>query len=97
MFCCKIIIFVVFDQKKLQNTMHLSRKNKLKIIEQLILLNDDDVFVQVEELISKASKRPDFTPFTSEEPEKRIAAAMDDIANNRTYTLEEVEAITKNW
>jgi hypothetical protein len=70
---------------------------KLSIIEQLIILNDDKVFQQVEELINKSLKRPLLSRFTVAELKERAEQANKDIAEGNLYSQEDVEEQTQSW
>lgn len=70
---------------------------KLNIIEQLIILNDDEVFQKVEELINKSLKRPDLTKFSVSDLKRRAEQANKDIAEGNLYSQEDVEEQTKSW
>lgn len=74
-----------------------SQETKLKIIEQLIILNDDAVFSQIEELISKAMRRPAYKKLTKQEVVNRAKQANDDIADNQVFSQTEVEKLSQNW
>jgi hypothetical protein len=70
---------------------------KLNIIEQLIILNDEDVFKQVEELIDSALRRPQMKRFSKQELVNRAKIANANISNGETFTQEEAEKLSKSW
>ena len=70
---------------------------KLNIIEQLIILNDDRVFDQVEDVINKSMHRPVLKRFTKSELIKRAKAANTDIEQGAVFSVEEVERLSQNW
>ncbi len=74
-----------------------NQDNKLKIIEQLIILNDDDVFEQVENIINESLHRPKPVMLTEEEIIQRIQQANKDIKEKAVFTQDEVEKLTQNW
>ncbi len=74
-----------------------SQETKLKIIEQLIILNDDAVFSQIEDLISKALNRPDYKKLSKQEIVSRAKQANVDIENNQVFSQTDVENITQSW
>lgn len=73
------------------------QETKLKIIEQLIILNDDTVFAQIEDLISKAMHRPSYKKLTKQEVAKRAKQANNDIASNQVFSQEDLEKLSQNW
>lgn len=70
---------------------------KLNIIEKLILLNDEDVFKQVEELINSSMKRPKMERLSKEELINRAQLSNMNIENEEVLTQEEVEKLSKKW
>lgn len=70
---------------------------KLNIIEQLIILNDEDVFKQVEELIDSSLKRPQMKRFTKQELVNRAKKSNENIDRGEVYTQEEAEKLSQNW
>ena len=74
-----------------------SQETKLKIIEQLIILNDDSVFSQIEELISKAMHRPAYKKLSKQELENRAMQANKDIENKQVFSQTEVEKLSQSW
>lgn len=75
----------------------ISQEAKLKIIEQLIILNDDAVFAQIEDLMSKAMHRPAYKKLSKSEVVSRAKQANEDIDNNRVFSQAEVEKLTQSW
>lgn len=73
------------------------QERKLNIIEQLIILNDDDVFKKVEELINKSLKRPDLGRFSVSDLKKRAEQANRDIAEGNLFSQDDVEEQTQSW
>ncbi len=73
------------------------QERKLNIIEQLIILNDEEVFQQVEDLINRALKRPDLPRFSVAELKKRAEKANKDIADGRLIAQDDVEVQTQTW
>ena len=74
-----------------------SQETKLNIIEQLIILNDDKVFSQIEELISKAMHRPAYKKLSKQEVENRAMQANKDIENKEVFSKSDVEKQYQNW
>jgi hypothetical protein len=73
------------------------QERKLNIIEQLIILNDEEVFQQVEDLINRSLKRPNLPRFTVTELKARAERANKDIADGRLIAQEDVETQTQTW
>ena len=73
------------------------QERKLNIIEQLIILNDEAVFEQVEELINSSLKRPQLKKLTKEEIEKRAKISDENIVNGEIYSHEDVEKLSQKW
>ncbi len=73
------------------------QERKLNIIEQLIILNDEEVFQQVEDLINRSLKRPDLPRFSVTELKTRAKQANKDIADGRLIAQDDVEAQTQTW
>jgi len=73
------------------------QERKLNIIEQLIILNDEAVFEQVEELINSSLKRPQLKKLTKEEIEKRAKISDENIVNGEIYSQEDVEKLSQKW
>ena len=73
------------------------QERKLNIIEQLIILNDDEVFQKVEELINKSLKRPDLLKFSVSELKRRAEKANKDIEEGNLYSQDDVEEQTQSW
>ena len=70
---------------------------KLNIIEKLIILNDENVFKQVEELIDSSLKRPHLKRFTKHELIDRAKISNKNIENGEVFTQEEVEKLSQSW
>lgn len=73
-----------------------NQPDKLKIIEQLIMLNDDKVFEQVEILINNKLHRTKMQRLTPNDLEKRALEAEKDIRSNRILTQEQAEELSQN-
>lgn len=73
------------------------QERKLHIIEQLIFLNDEEVFYKVEKLINSSFKKPPLRRFTKEELENRAKISNKNIEEGEVYSQEEVEKIAQNW
>jgi len=73
------------------------QERKLNIIEQLIILNDEKVFEQVEELINSSLKRPQLKKFTKQDLEKRAKFSEANIVNGEVYSQEDVEKLSQKW
>jgi predicted DNA binding CopG/RHH family protein len=70
---------------------------KLNIIEQLIIINDESVFDQVETIINNSLQRPNLKKFTKSELIHRAKLANLDIENNDIISQEQVELISQDW
>lgn len=73
------------------------QERKLNLIEQLIILNDEEIFKQVEELIQIAIQKPRFKRFTKQELENRAKISNDNIGKGEVYSQNEVEKMSQNW
>ena len=73
------------------------QERKLNIIEQLIILNDEEVFKQVEELINSSLKRPTLKRLTIKELENRAKISEENIEKGEVYSKEDVEKMSQNW
>ena len=73
------------------------QERKLNIIEQVIILNDEEVFRQIEDLINRSLKRPNLPRFTIAELRARAERANKDIADGRLIAQDDVEAQTQTW
>lgn len=73
------------------------QERKLNIIEQLIILNDEKVFGQVEEFINSSLKRPQLKKLTKEDIEKRAKISDGNIVNGEVYSQEDVEKLSQKW
>ena len=69
----------------------------LKIIEQIIILNDDSVFEKVENLINESLQRPESTKLTRQELIDRALLSNIDIENKDIYTCDQVEKFSNKW
>lgn len=77
---------------------HLNtEETKLKIIEQLIILNDDSVFEKVEDIINESLQRPKNTKLTKQELIDRVVLSNIDIENNDIYSDDQVEKLSNKW
>jgi len=77
---------------------HLNiEETKLKIIEQLIILNDDSVFEKVENIINESLQRPKSTKLTRQELIDRALLSNIDIENKNIYTSDQVEKLSNKW
>ena len=77
---------------------HLNiEETKLKIIEQLIILNDDSVFEKVEIHIKESLQRPKNTKLTKQELIDRALLSNIDIENNDIYSDDQVEKLSNKW
>jgi len=70
---------------------------KLNIIEQLIILNDDKVFKQVENILNESLHRPDLKRFSKSDLIKRAKASNTDIERGDVLSQEDVEKLAQNW
>ena len=73
------------------------QERKLNIIEQLIILNDEEVFKKVEMLINSSLKRPQLKRFTIQELENRAKISEGNIEKGEIYSQEDVEKMSQNW
>ena len=73
------------------------QERKLNVIEQLIILNDEEVFEKVEALINSSFKKPPLKRFTKQELENRAKIANKNIEQGEVYSQDEVEKISQNW
>jgi hypothetical protein len=73
------------------------QERKLNIIEQLIILNDEQVFKKVEELINSSLKRPPLKRLTIKELENRAKISEENIEKGEVYSQEDVEKMSQNW
>jgi redox-regulated HSP33 family molecular chaperone len=73
------------------------QERKFNIIEQLIILNDEEIFKQVEELIQTAIHNPELKRFTKQELEYRAKISEENIENGQIFSQEEVEKLSQNW
>jgi len=75
----------------------LTQDNKLKIIEQIIILNDDDVFERIERIINESIHRPKPTKLSKKDLLNRAQLANKDIHEKDIFTQDSVETLTQNW
>lgn len=73
------------------------QERKFNIIEQLIILNDDEIFKQVEELIHSALQKPKLKKFTKYELEHRAKISNENIEKGQIFSQEEAERLSQNW
>ena len=73
------------------------QNRKLNIIEQLIILNDEEVFNKVEALINSSTKKPPFKKLTKEELENRARISNKNIEEGEVFSQEDVEKTSQNW
>ena len=71
--------------------------NKLRIIEQLIILNDDSVFEKIETILNESMHRPKIQTFTKQVLINRATQSDMDIENKEVYTQAKVEKLSQNW
>ena len=74
-----------------------THESKLKIIEQLIILDDDAVFNQIENLINKAFHRPAHTKLSQTELVNRAELSNKDIAEKNILSQSAAEKLSENW
>lgn len=73
------------------------QERKFNIIEQLIILNDEEIFKQVEELISSSIKKSQPQRFTKQELEHRAKISNENIEKGQIFSQAEVEKLSQNW
>ncbi|HAH22692.1 MAG TPA: hypothetical protein DCL77_02820 [Prolixibacteraceae bacterium] len=73
------------------------QERKLNVIEQLIILNDEEVFKKVEALIHSSYKKPPLKKLTKQELENRAKISNQNIEEGEVYSQDEVEKISQNW
>lgn len=73
------------------------KERKLNIIEQLIILNDEEIFDQVEELINSSLKRPQLKKFSEQELEERAKISNKNIENGDVFSQEDVAKLSQKW
>ena len=77
---------------------HLNiEKTKLKIIEQLIMMDDEIVFEKIENLINESIQRPKPTKLTKQDLVDRALLSNKDIENKDLYTIEAIEKLSQKW
>lgn len=74
-----------------------AEETKFKIIEQLIILNDDSVFEQIENILDASIHRPKAAKFTKQDVVKRAQKANLDISNKKVNSQENAEKLSKSW
>jgi len=74
-----------------------TEETKLKIIEQIIILNDDSVFEQIENLLDASIHRPTAAKLTKQDLVKRAQQANLDITNKDVKTQESAEKLSNSW
>jgi len=67
----------------------------LKIIEQLIILNDDSVNEKVQNIINESLQRPKTSKLTKQELIDRALLSNVDIENNDIYTIDQVVKLSQ--
>lgn len=73
------------------------QERKLNVIEQLIIVNDEEVFKKVEALINSSFKKPPLKRLTKQELENRAKISNKNIEEGEVYSQDEVERISQNW
>ena len=73
------------------------QERKLNVIEQLIVLNDEEVFKEVIALINSSFKYPPLNRLTKHELENRAKISNKNIEQGDVYSQDEVEKISENW
>ena len=71
------------------------KSRKLNLIEMIINLKDDAVVSQVEKIFN--IPQPEFERFSKRELIKRVAQSEQDILNNETLSLIDLEELPKKW
>jgi hypothetical protein len=74
-----------------------TQDRKLNVIEQLIILNDNKVFKQIEDLIDNSLQRPKLKKFTKQDLLNRAKTSNKNIENGEIYTQDEVEKLSQSW
>ncbi len=77
--------------------IHEIRNRKLNIIEQLIILNDDAVFQQVEDIINNSLNRPTISMLSMTELKNRAKKSNMDIKNGNLISQDDVEKQSQSW
>jgi len=72
---------------------------KLNIISYLIGLNDEEIFLKIEELIrkSKPDKKKQFKPFTEKELIERAKKSDQDYLSGKYTDQEKLKTESKKW
>ena len=74
------------------------QERKLKLISYIAHLEDEHLLNEMELIYNLENVQDDhFKPFTKEELEARLKRSMDDFANGRFKTHEEVVELSKKW
>ena len=73
------------------------QERKFNIIEKLIILNDEEIFKQVEELISSSLHKTQPKRFTKQELEHRAKISNENIEKGQIFSQDEVEKLSQNW
>lgn len=73
------------------------QERKFNIIEQLIILNDEEIFKQVEELIRSSIQNAQPQRFTKKELERRAKISNENIGKGQIFSQAEVEKLSQNW
>ena len=82
----------------MKTMQHLNpQDNKLRIIEQLIILNDDSVFEKIETILNESMHRPKISTFTKQDLITRAKQSDLDIENKDVYTQTKVEKLSQSW
>jgi len=78
--------------KKLSN-----QDNKLRIIEKLIMLNDDDVIKKIETIINESLQKQKPDRITRQEAFRHAHHSNKVIEGDILFTQDEVEKLTQDW
>ncbi len=68
---------------------------KLSVIEQLIIINDDKVFKQVEDIINTSLNRPQLKKFSRQELIERAEKSNKNIEKGEVYSQKDLEKMAK--
>ncbi len=74
-----------------------SQDIKLRIIEQLVTENNIDLLKEIQKLIQVSHHQTKLKKFTQDEIVQRAMKANSDILNNKLYSQQEVENLSKMW
>ena len=72
-------------------------ERKLNVIEQIIILNDEEVFKNIEALIYTSFKKLSIKRLTKQELENRAKISNKNIEEGDVYSQDEVKKISENW